>query len=72
MLLNLPFDYQTTNDPTGTKWAQFAGDPNYNLLNECCLAINSGNPQQTGFTTISQQTMDYMIEDEGELDSFRT
>ena len=21
------------------KWAQFAGDPNYNLLNECCLAM---------------------------------
>ena len=21
-----------------------AGDPNYNLLNECCLAMNSGNP----------------------------
>ena len=27
-----------------TKWAAFAGDPNYNLLNECCLAINGGNP----------------------------
>ena len=27
-----------------TLWAQHAGDPNYNLLNECCLAMNSGNP----------------------------
>ena len=25
------------------KWAQYAGDPNYNLLNECCLAMNSFN-----------------------------
>ena len=25
-------------------WRQYAGDPNYNLLNECCLAMNSPNP----------------------------
>ena len=27
-----------------SKWAAHAGDPNYNLLNECCQAMNSGNP----------------------------
>ena len=32
-----------------TKWQAFAGDPNYNLLNECCAAINSGNPAPTGY-----------------------
>ena len=54
------------------KYARFAGDPNYNLLNECCLAINSGNPQQTGFTTISQKTMDYLVEDlDGRADFVR-
>ena len=54
------------------KWAEHAGDPNYNLLNECCLAINSGNPQQTGFTTISQKTMDFLVEDvDGRADFVR-
>jgi hypothetical protein len=44
------------------KWAKFAGDPNYNLLNECCQAMNSGgNPQQLGYTSLSQKTMDYII-----------
>ena len=44
-----------------TLWAEHAGDPNYNLLNQCCLKMNSGNPAELGFTTISQKTMDYMI-----------
>ena len=43
------------------RWAAHAGDPNYNLLNECCLALNSGNPGATGFTTIAQKNMEYMI-----------
>ena len=46
-----------------TLWAEHAGDPNYNLLNQCCLQMNSGNPAELGFTTISQKTMDYMIMD---------
>jgi len=46
-----------------TMWAAHAGDPNYNLLNECCLAINGGNPGATGYTTIAQKNMDYMIND---------
>lgn len=45
-----------------SKWAAHAGDPNYNLLNECCLAMNYGNPGGLGFTTISQKTMDRMIQ----------
>jgi hypothetical protein len=44
-----------------TLWAEHAGDPNYNLLNQCCLKMNSGNPAELGFTTISQKTMDYVI-----------
>ena len=31
-----------------TKWAAYAGDLNYNLLNECCLAINDPNPRELG------------------------
>merc|ERR1711959_116711 len=34
--------------------AKHAGDPNYNLLNECCQAMNSGNPGGLGFTTLNQ------------------
>jgi len=46
-----------------TKWAAHAGDPNYNLLNECCQQMNGGNPKALGFTTLSQKTMDYLIEE---------
>ena len=44
-----------------SKYAKHAGDPNYNLLNECCLAINDGNPPATAFSTIAQASMDYVI-----------
>ena len=54
------YDHCSDNE---TKWAAFAGDPNYNLLNECCLAINGGNPAATGFTTIAQKNMDFIIHD---------
>ncbi len=53
------FDHCGDNE---TLWAKHAGDPNYNLLNECCLAMNSGNPGGLGFTTISQKTMDYILQ----------
>jgi len=36
-----------------TMWSKYAGDPNYNILNECCVAINSDNPGATGWTTIA-------------------
>ena len=52
------------------KWAQYAGDPNYNLLNECCLAMNSGNPGGLGFTSISQQTMDFVVKEGEGRDDF--
>jgi hypothetical protein len=45
-----------------TKWAAYAGDPNYNLLNECCKALNDGgNPGALGFTQINHETMNYAI-----------
>lgn len=52
------------------KWAAYAGDPNYNLLNECCLAMNSPNPGGLGYTTINQATMNYMIEEGPGRDDF--
>ncbi len=47
------------DDPA--RWAAYAGDPNYNLLNECCLAMNGPNPPGLGFTKINQAAMDYMV-----------
>ena len=44
-----------------TAWAQYAGDPNYNLLSPCCAAMNSNNPGALGFTTLGQATMDYLV-----------
>merc|ERR1711968_37793 len=44
-----------------TAWAEHAGDPNYNLINDCCKALNDGgNPGGIGFTTIQQASMDFM------------
>ena len=51
-------------------WAEHAGDPNYNLLNDCCLSINSGNPGPTGWTTIAQANMNYMITEGPGRDAF--
>ena len=45
------------------KYAEHAGDPNYNLLNECCQNINSGNPPSNGFSSVAQASMDYVITD---------
>ena len=61
------YDFCGTN---ASRWAAFAGDANYNLLNECCLAMNSGNPGGLGFTTISQQTMDYVLQPGPGRDAF--
>ena len=52
------------------KWAAFSGDPNYNLLNECCQAMNGPNPGGLGYTKISQATMNYMIEEGQGRDDF--
>lgn len=63
------------NDSCGgnaTLWAEYAGDPNYNLLNSCCQALNDGNPGALGYTSISQKTMDFLITDgEGRRDFVR-
>lgn len=49
-----------------------AGDPNYNLLNECCVAMNSGgNPQGLGFSELAQDTMDYVLDGDGRDDFVR-
>eukprot|EP00937_MAST-01D_sp_MAST-1D-sp2_P004056 g4056.t1 len=53
-----------------TKWAAHAGDPNYNLLNECCQAMNGGNPAGLGYHQISQKTMDYMVDAGAGRDAF--
>ena len=42
-------------------WAEFSGDPLYNLLSPCCQAMNSDNPGALGFTTLAQATMDYVV-----------
>jgi len=51
-------------------WNNFSGDPNYNLLNECCQKMNSGNQVELGFTSISQQTMDYLLQEGPGRDDF--
>lgn len=51
-------------------WAKYAGDPNYNMKNECCLAMNGGNPGGLGFTTISQKTMNYVVQPGPGRDAF--
>eukprot|EP01063_Lacrimia_lanifica_P020472 TRINITY_DN27772_c0_g1_i1.p1 TRINITY_DN27772_c0_g1~~TRINITY_DN27772_c0_g1_i1.p1 ORF type:complete len:443 (+),score=152.80 TRINITY_DN27772_c0_g1_i1:57-1385(+) len=49
-------------DGNASAWAEHADDPNYNILNRCCQALNGGgNPPGTGFTHISQRSMDYLL-----------
>ena len=57
---NVPgYDFCGNNE---TKWAAYAGDPYYNVLNECCYAMNGGsNAPGLGWTEINQATMDYML-----------
>jgi len=47
--------YDTCGDDAEA-WVVHAGDPNYNLLSECCQAMNSANPAALGFTAINQKT----------------
>jgi hypothetical protein len=53
-----------------TAWAEHAGDPNYNILNRCCAPMNGPNPQQLGFTEISQRTMTYVVSEGAGRDAF--
>ena len=58
------------NKPDNPTTPLYLGDPNYNLLNECCQAMNSPNPGGLGFSTISQQTMDYILKPGEGRDAF--
>ena len=51
-------------------WKEFAGDPNYNLLNRCCKAMNSPNPPNLGYTEIAQRSMDYVLRPGAGRDAF--
>lgn len=45
------------------KWAKYAGDPNYNLLNECCIAMNGGSNQPgLAWSDLAQDTMRYILD----------
>ena len=46
--------YEVCGD-NNTLWAIAAGDPNYNLLNPCCQAMNSRNPGNLGYSEIAQK-----------------
>ena len=50
-----------TNDTAG--WAQFAGDPNYNTRNRCCLKYNGGGTSwaELEFTYQGQSTINYLF-----------
>jgi len=50
---NVP-GYSTCGD-NETLWALHASDPNYNILNPCCQAMNSPNPPGIGFNSIAQK-----------------
>ena len=52
-------------------WARHAGDPNYNLLNECCIGLSDGaNNNALGFSKLAQATMDYLLEKGAGRDAF--
>jgi len=51
------------------------GNPDYNVLNECCRALNSDhggsiNPPGTGFTELAQETINYMVSQGAGRDAF--
>lgn len=51
-------------------WMKHAGDPFYSMLNECCTAMNSGNPSGLAFTSVSQKTMKYVLSEGPGRDAF--
>jgi hypothetical protein len=67
---NIPgFEYCGRDDVDA--WMKHADDPNYNLLNECCQAVNSGgNPGGLGYTSVSQRTMNYILTQGAGRDKF--
>jgi len=52
-------------------WAAHSGDPNYNLLNECCVAMNAGSNQPNlAFSELAQDTMNYIQKKGAGRDAF--
>jgi len=52
--------YSTCGDDAA-KWGEYAGDPNYNLLNQCCIAMNAGgNQPNLAFSKLGQYAMNYI------------
>lgn len=52
------------------KWAQHAGDPDYNVKNECCRAMNGPNPSGLGYSSLAQATMTHMLKPGSGRDDF--
>jgi len=48
-----------------TLWAQFAGDPDYNIKNPCCRKYNQGSWGELTATSASLKTMDYLLRANG-------
>ena len=62
--------YKTCGDDA-SKWAEFAGDPLYNLKNPCCQAMNAGgNPGYLGYTSLQQDSMAYVLGEGAGRDAF--
>lgn len=53
------------NSPCGSNesaWAAHAGEPDYNLVNECCGGLSSGaNNNALGYSKLAQATMDHLL-----------
>ena len=52
-----------TNDTAS--WAEYAGDPDYNIKNKCCRLLNQGTWGQLSFAEQSQKTMEYLLSPKG-------
>ena len=54
-----------------TRWAEFSGQPNYNILNECCIGLNAGgNNNALGFSALAQSTMQFLLTEGPGRDAF--
>ncbi len=48
-----------------TSWAVYAGDPDYNIKNECCRKLNQGSWGSLGQAEQAQKTIEYLLSAEG-------
>uniref|UniRef100_A0A7S1AJ74 Glycoside hydrolase family 5 domain-containing protein n=1 Tax=Noctiluca scintillans TaxID=2966 RepID=A0A7S1AJ74_NOCSC len=46
-------------------WAEYKGDPEYNIKNGCCRQVNQDTWGQLGTTLMAQDTMSYLFSDAG-------